>query len=82
MKLVTEPTTILNSMFKVEIDGKKTRFYRESSPHGDFYQKRCPDTRNLIMVEPELEKEFIKFFEKLDKDWKPLLKSLSNNTMY
>jgi hypothetical protein len=46
-------------MFKVEIDGKKTRFYRESSPHGDFYQKRCPDTNNLIMVEPELEKEFI-----------------------
>ena len=61
MKLVTEPTIVLNSMFKVEIDGKTTRFYRESSPHGDFYQKRCPDTRNLIMVEPELEKEFIKF---------------------
>ena len=82
MKLISEPTITLNSMFKVEINGKKTRFYRESSPHGDFYSKKCPETRELIRVEPELEKEFKLFFKKIDKDWKPLIKAHSNNTMY
>ena len=31
MKLITEPTIVLNSMFKVEIDGKKYRLVEEKS---------------------------------------------------
>ena len=77
LKLVTEPSLTLNSMLKVEVDGKSTRFYRESTPHGDFYKTRNPETKELEMVSDEMEKQLEKFFEKIDSEWKPFLKANS-----